>query len=185
MVTKFGVWTYLPVVTWLFRTLYVLVIIDLRTRKIVHVAVTTNPNLFWLLQQFREATPFGKGPRYMVHDNEPIFVAKQFQKLLRNSGIKSIKTSIKAPWQNPSAERVIGSIRRELLDLNPPRNQQHLEHMLNEFVFDYYNVERTHQGIRRTTPVPSVEYPPTTMANTKLEFTPMLGGQYHKLRKVG
>ncbi len=173
------------VVTWFFRTLYVLIMIDHGTRQVIHFAVTTNPNLFWLMQQFKEATPFGEGPMYLVHDNEPIFVSKQFQTLLRDSGVKSIKTSIQAPWQNPYAERVIGSIRRELLDFNVPRNQKHLERMLGEFIFGYYNTDRTHQGIDRSTPVPSPAYPPTPMADTKLEYDPILGGQYHKLRKIG
>ena len=172
------------VATRFFRVLYVLVIIHHGTRRIVHFAVTPNPNLFWMMQQFREATPFGDGPKYLVHDNEPIFVSKAFQKLLQDTGVKSVRTAKKAPWQNPYAERVIGSIRRELLDLNPPWSQKHLQAMLKEYIFDYYNTERTHQGIGRTTPVPSPDNLPTTMAETKLEYIPILSGMYHKLRKV-
>ncbi len=115
------------------------------------------------MQQFREATPFGDGPKYLVHDNEPIFVSKKFQELLRHTGVKSVRTTKESPWQNPYAERVIGSIQRELLDLNPPWIQKPLQAMLKEYTFDYYNTERTHQGIGQTTPIHSMDKPPTTM----------------------
>jgi putative transposase len=172
------------VATWFFEILYVLVIIHHGSRKIIHVSVTPNPNLAWQKQQFKEATPYGDAPKYLVHDNDPIFVSGEFQELLRNSGTKSIRTAKRSPWQNPYAERVIGTIRRELFDFNVPRSQRHLEHLLKEYVHDYYDVGRTHLGLGRTTPTPSPDYPPTRMADTELEFIPLLGGLYHKLRKV-
>ncbi len=114
------------VVTRSFQILYVLVIIHHGSRRIIHTAVTPNPNLFWMMQQFREVTPFGEGPKYLVHDNEPVFVSKHFQKLLKSSKITSIRTQKESPWQNPYAERVIGTIRRELIDFNVPKSREHL-----------------------------------------------------------
>lgn len=172
------------VITRSFQIPYVLVIIHHGSRKIIHTAVTPHPNLFWIMQQFREVTPFGEGPKYLLHDNDPVFMSASFQKLLKDSGITSIHTQSYSPWQNPYAERVIGSIRRELLDFNLPRNQEHLEELLNEFVNEYYNTERTHQGIGRTTPIPSEPPLLSRMAETRLEFQPILGGQYHKVRKA-
>ena len=58
---------------------------------------------------------------------------------MAGSGIKSKRTAIKAPWQNPYAERVIGTLRRELLDYMIPVNERHLEYLLGEYVHKYYN----------------------------------------------
>lgn len=69
----------------------------------------------WLRQQFRNATPFGNTPKYLVHDNDPAFKSKVFQDFLVKSNIKSKPTSYRSPWQNPYAERVIGTIRRNYL----------------------------------------------------------------------
>ena len=74
--------------------------------------------------------------------------------------------------------------RRELLDHMIPINERHLEYLLGEYVHKYYNTHRTHQGIGGTTPIPSPEYPPTTMAETKLKARPVLGGLYHTYEKV-
>jgi len=51
---------FFTVPTLTFKILYVLVWIHHETREIIHVAVTQAPNLFWVNQQFRNATPFGK-----------------------------------------------------------------------------------------------------------------------------
>ncbi len=175
---------FFTVPTLFFKILYVLVIINHGTRKIEHFAVTTNPNVFWLVQQMRNATPYDQKPKYLVHDNDAVFTSGVFKKFLAASGIKSKRTSIKAPWQNPYAERVIGTLRRELLDHIIPVNERHLGYLLGEYIHKYYNTHRTHQGIGGRTPIPSPKYSPTTMAETKLKATPVLGGLYHTYKKV-
>lgn len=175
---------FFTVPTLTFKILYVLVLIHHETREIIHIAATQSPNLFWVNQQFRNVTPFGKTPKYLVHDNDPVFTSPVFQKLLRDSNVKAIRTSPKSPWQNPYAERVIGSIRRELLDYVIPMNERHLEKMLQEYVSKYYNPHRTHQGLGGATPIPHPAYPPTKMADTTLVATPVLNGLYHTLEKA-
>jgi len=175
---------FFTVPTLFFKVLYVLVIINHGTRKIEHFAVTANPNMFWLTQQLRNATPYDHKPKYLAHDNDAVFTSKVFQRFLKGAGIKSKRTAIKAPWQNPYAERVIGTLRRELLDHVIPVNEKHLEYLLGEYVHKYYNTHRTHQGLGGQTPIPSPVYPPTTMAETKLKATPVLGGLYHTYEKV-
>ncbi len=75
-----------------------------------------------------------------------MFTAKTFQALLHASNIQSKKTSIQAPWQNPFAERVIGTLRQELLNHIIPFNEKHLHQLLREYIHNYYNTHRTHQG---------------------------------------
>jgi len=59
-----------------FQVLYVFVLISHARRRIEHVAVTTNPTSEWLIQQLRHATPFGKQPKYLLHDNAPVAIKK-------------------------------------------------------------------------------------------------------------
>ena len=159
-------------------------IINHGSRKIEHFAVTTNPNMFWLTQQMRNATPYDHKPKYLIHDNDSVFRSNVFQNFLKSSRIKSKRTAVKAPWQNPYAERVVGTLRRELLDHVIPVNEKHLHYLLSEYIHKYYNPHRTHQGLGGHTPIPSPEYPPTTIAETKLKATPVLGGLYHTYEKV-
>ena len=166
------------------NVLFVLVIIHHKTRKIVHFGVTTNPTADWTVNQLREATPFDEKPKYIVHDNDSIFRSAQVQNFLKSSKIISKRTAYRSPWQNPYAERVIGTIRRELMDFIIPINRKHVYNMLDEYINDYYNTHRPHQGLNGGTPIPSPEYPPTTMKNTKLKATPILNGLYHKYEKV-
>ncbi len=72
-----------------FEILYVLVIIHHKTRRIVHYAVTKNPNDAWLKQQLRNATPYEQKPKYLIHDNDPVFLSRDIQNFLHASGIKS------------------------------------------------------------------------------------------------
>ena len=101
---------------------------------IVHTAVTDSPNQFWLTQQFRIATPYDRAPKYIVHDNDPVFKSRNFKKLLDDSGVTAITTGKGATWQNPYAERVIGNIRCELLDYVVPLNERQLDRLLKEYV---------------------------------------------------
>ena len=55
---------------------------------------------------------------------------------------------------------------------------------MREYVEKYYNKHRTHQGLDGKTPIPSPDYPETTVENTKLKSTPVLNGLYHTYEKV-
>ena len=167
-----------------FQILHVLVIVSNARRKIEHIAVTANPNAIWTAQQIRNATPYGKQPKYLLHDNDPIFKSIYFQNFLSNSNIESIHTAYKSPWQNPIAERMVGIIRQNILNHIIPINEKHLSRILNEYVNDYYNSHRTHQGIGGQTPDKSPVLPETTCAETKLVSTPILGGLYRTYQKV-
>ena len=73
---------FFTVPTFYFKVLYVLIIISHDRRKIVHFAVTSNPSSAWVAQQIREATPFGKAPKYLLHDNDNIFTSKLLQNFI-------------------------------------------------------------------------------------------------------
>jgi len=53
---------------WLFRPWYIFVVMEYKTRQIVHSTVTHSPSDEWIAQQLREATPWGKSPKYFPYD---------------------------------------------------------------------------------------------------------------------
>lgn len=175
---------YFVIPTLRFKVLYVLIIINHASRKIEHFAITSNPNLSWLKQQIRNATPFDHAPKYLIHDNDAAFVSNSFKEFLASSGIISKRTSKYSPWQNGIVERANGILRQELLNHIIPLNEAHLHRLLNEYINNFYNTHRTHQGINGKTPIPLPDYPPTNMSNTKLKATPVLNGLYHTYTKV-
>jgi transposase InsO family protein len=175
---------YFVVPTLWFKMLYVLIIINHGSRKIEHFAITTNPNLEWVKQQIRNATPYDHKPKYLIHDNDPVFVCDEFKTFLSNKGIKSKRTSFYSPWQNGIAERVNGIIRQELTNHIIPINEDHLYRVLKEYVNSYYNTHRTHQGIDCKTPIPLPKYKPTRITESKLKSKPILNGLYHTYDKV-
>ena len=166
-----------------FKALYVLLVISHDRRKIEHFAVTEHPTFLWMIQQIRNATSFGKQPRFLLHDNDSAFLSKGFQGFLVNCHIASKRTGYHSPWQNGICERLIGTVRRELLDQIIPLNQSHLERLLTEYV-DYYNCVRTHQTLNGETPVKSKPLPETAVKDTVLSAKPILGGLYHDYKKV-
>ncbi len=99
----------------LFRAIFIFVIIEVESRHIVHVAVPRHPTDFWLAQQLREATPFGQVPRYLIHDRANNY-GEAFAHVAASSGIITLKTPYRAPKANAICERFMGSLRRECLD---------------------------------------------------------------------
>ncbi len=175
---------FLTVPTIYFKVLYVLIIVSHERRVITHFTVTKHPNSLWITQQLREATPFGMQPEYLIHDNDTTFVSRDLQEFLTNSNIRSVKTGYHSPWQNGICERTVGILRRELLDHIIPFNEKHLRYLLGEYIKQYYNPSRTHQGIGRQTPVISDKPKKTTIAETSFISKPVLGGLYHNYRKA-
>jgi putative transposase len=64
---------FLVVVTARFRTLYVFLLMEIRTRRIVHCNLTAHPTAGWTLQQFREAIPSDHSYRFLIRDRDSIF----------------------------------------------------------------------------------------------------------------
>jgi hypothetical protein len=90
------------VVTATFRLLYVLVVMELATRRIVHVKVTAHPTAQWTLQQLREAMPSDHADRFLIHDRETIF-SQEFDQRVRHLGLRVLKTPVRSPKPMPSA----------------------------------------------------------------------------------
>lgn len=169
-----------PTIT--FRMLYVFIIISHERRQIVHIGVTRHPTMLWVIQQLREATGFGVQPRYIVRDNDRIY-GSGVPTFLKNAGIREIRTAFKSPWQNPYAERVVGTLRRELLDHVIPVNERHLHKLLREYVENYYHPVRTHSSLDRRPPVIAKATEKQRLSpDAVLESKPILGGLYRNYK---
>ena len=163
-----------------FRILYVFFIIEHGRRRIRHVNVTANPTEQWVLQQLREAFPGDEDHpiRYVIHDNDAIFSKRVRDALPEWFQIESKATGLRAPWQNPYAERWIGIVRRELLDHVIVFNEEHLRRRLRDFV-DYYHQDRGHLGLDLDTP----EHRPVESRASPHDDViglPRVGGLHHR-----
>jgi putative transposase len=98
-----------------FRPIFAFFIINLRTREVVHVSATRAPSQQWTAQQLRNATPFGKGPRFLIRDRDCKF-GTEFDRAAQALGTRVIKTAVRTPDMNATCERFLGSVRRECLD---------------------------------------------------------------------
>jgi putative transposase len=108
-----------PTVT--FHLLYCFFVIEHGRRRILHFNVTDHPTAEWVVQQLREAFPEAGLYRYAIFDRDSTF-NEEVVTFLEATGLKAKRTSVQAPWQNGTAERWVGSCRREILDhVIPPR----------------------------------------------------------------
>ena len=132
----------------------------------------------WVIQQMREATPFGLRPRYMFRDNDGIY-GDAVSRFLVGTGIEQVKTAYRSPWQNPFLERYIGTLRRELLDHVLILGEGHLKRLLKEFIEEYYHIARPHQGLDGNPPFPAAKPEPVIGASRLVSF-PVVGALPHR-----
>ncbi len=141
---------FLPVVDLWFRTMFVFFIIELGTRRVVHFGITRSPTEQWVAQQFREATPNGVGPKFIIRDNDRKF-GSAFDRVAKGTGIEVLKIPYRAPQANAICERFLGSVRRECLDHLLIFTEGQLFRVIREYV-TYFNHARPHQGIGQKLP---------------------------------
>ncbi|HEU5376220.1 MAG TPA: integrase core domain-containing protein [Ktedonobacteraceae bacterium] len=168
---------FLPVTDLFFRSLYAFFIIELQSRKVMHVGVTRHPTDAWGSQQLREATPYGQAPRFLIHDNDAKF-GQLFDTVASGTGIELLRTPYRAPRANAYCERFLGSVRRECLDHLLILHEQHLSRVLQAYVA-YFNQARPHQGLQQQIPDPSASALPADARDGPIRAVPVLGGLHH------
>ncbi|OGA51960.1 MAG: hypothetical protein A3G24_14540, partial [Betaproteobacteria bacterium RIFCSPLOWO2_12_FULL_62_13] len=139
-------------VTATFRMLYVFVVIEHGTRRLVHVNVTAHPTADWTLRQLREVVWDDDGHKYLIHDRDRIF-AKHLDDSIMALGVDVMRSSVRSPKANSICERVIGTIRRECLDWMIPMSEIHLRSILKSWV-EHYNRGRPHSSLGPGVPDP-------------------------------
>jgi hypothetical protein len=103
---------------WL-RRLYVLVFIELETRRVHLAGVTTNPNAAWVTQQARNLLlgleEHGRRVRFLIRDRDAKF-RRGFDDVFGSEGAQVLLTPVQAPNANAYAERWVRTVRSECLD---------------------------------------------------------------------
>jgi putative transposase len=177
------------VITATFRLLYVLVVMEHATRRILHCHVTTHPTAQWTLQQLREALPADHAYRFLLHDRDSIFSA-QLDQHIRNLGLRVLKTPPQSPQANALCERLIGTLRRECLDFVIPLTAHHVQRLLAAWV-PHYNHGRPHMSLGPGIPQPPPPLPMTLHAHRhrlpphlRVVARSVLGGLHHEYALV-
>jgi putative transposase len=141
---------FLQVTDLFFRSLFAFFIIDLHSRRVIHVGVTRAPTDAWTAQQLREATPFGQSPKYLIRDRDSKF-GSCFARVAATSSIKILKTPYHLPRANAICERFLGSVRRECLDHLFILHEKQLDRVLHAYV-QYFNQARPQEAHQTTDP---------------------------------
>ncbi|MGH9195732.1 MAG: integrase core domain-containing protein [Acidimicrobiia bacterium] len=136
----------------LLHSFWVLVVIDVFTRRFVGFAVKpADPDGPAVCRMLNHAIAGKTLPKYLSSDHDPLFRFHRWLANLQILDIEELKAVPFTPVSHPFVERLIGTVRREFLDQILFWNQRDLEHKLADFQ-SYYNRYRVHSAIEGTTP---------------------------------
>jgi transposase InsO family protein len=175
--TGIGAMDFLVVPTVGFTLLFVLVILRHQRRRLISLAVTTNPTAEWIARQITEAFPWSEAPAYLIRDRDASY-GHAVTRRLAAMGIRDHPTAPRSPWQNGHAERLIGSIRRECLDHIVVLGEAHLRRILAAYA-DYYNELRTHLSLDKESPIRR-----PVQRHGQLAAQRILGGLHHQYYRM-
>jgi len=172
-------------VTATFRVVYVFVVLEVGTRRIVHWNTTEPPTAEWTAQQFRMIISDDQPHRYVIHDRDSIY-SEGVDRTLAAMSLTVLRTPVRAPQANAFCERLVGTIRRECLDYVIPLTEWHLRDILSRWI-THYNRGRPHSSLGPGLPEP----PPDRLVASnghqlpdghRVVATPILAGLHHEYR---
>jgi len=165
---------FFVVPTLTFRLLFGCIVLRHDRRELIHINVSDHPTAEWTAHQIVDAFPYDSAPRYLLRDRDATYGGR-FTRRIAGLGMREVLIAPHAPWQNPFAERVIGSIRRDCLDHFVVFNERHLRRLLRAYLL-YYNTVRPHQSLGCNSPKPREVQPP---ARGRIVGISRLGGLHH------
>jgi hypothetical protein len=176
--------------TALFTIVYVFVVMEISTRRIVHCNVTESPALDWVKIQIRDIAAFDRKPRFLLHDNDGIFGQFGRRKdgfrchldrwLSTTMNIEGLPMPYHAPNANPHVERFHRTLRQDALNHFIFLNACHVRRVAREFI-GYYNRARPSQATHAI-PDPYPELLNEPHSSGQLIALPVLGGLQHDYR---
>ncbi|GAA2372854.1 integrase core domain-containing protein [Streptomyces cuspidosporus] len=120
--------------------------------------------------------------RFVIRDRDSTYT-ESFDAVFEGEGIETVKTAPRSPRMNAHCERVIGTLRRELLDHVLIWNEAHARHVLDVYA-RHYNGHRPHQARGQRPPLTNSPVAPLTALSTprRLLHTRVLGGLINEYR---
>ena len=175
---------FVHVDTILLRRLYALILIEHGTRRVHLAGITANPDGAWTTQAARNAL-MDLGARaatvkFLIRDRAGQFTSS-FDAVFTAEGIRILASPPQAPRANAICERIIGTLRRELLDRMMIVNEHHLRQVLTGYL-QHYNTARPHRGLSQLTPAQAGTRPPepVNLAEHRIRRKQVLGGLTHE-----
>jgi hypothetical protein len=162
-----------------FRVRYGFVVLGHGRRRIRHINVTEHPTTEWTRRQLLDAFPFDTALRFLHRDRDSIFNAL-VRHTISSLGLEEVVSAPRSPWQNPFAERVIGSIRREVLDHVIVLDEAHARRLLRTYRV-YCNETRTQLSLSKDAPDGREVHQPERGAT--IIALPVLGGLHHRYER--
>ncbi len=171
--------------------LYLWFVVDHGRRRILHFNVTAHPTAPWVIQPLREAFSDETPPSDLIHDRDsrptqsqalgklrlPAIFSQKVTEAIEHFRVQPKRTAYRSPWQNGTAERWIGSARRERLDHVIVFDESHLGRLLHAYV-DSYNEDRVHTELRDSPVGRQIERRPSV--NAAVIGLPRVGGLHHR-----
>jgi len=118
------------------------------------LGVTAHPTGAWTTQTARKLLMnLGEllaTTKFLLRDRDSRFTAS-FDAVFTATGMRILKSPSAAPRANAICERMIGTLRRELLDGMLVINERHLSQVLTIYL-DHFNAARPHRTLRQLTP---------------------------------
>jgi len=162
------------------KRIYALIVVEHGTRRAHLAGITANPTGPWTVQAARNLL-MDLGKRvdtltFVLRDRDSRFT-RAFDAVFAAEGIRILASPPQAPRANAICERMIGSLRRELLDRILIVNEQHLRRVLAEYL-RHFNNARPHQSLQQLAPTQAETRPPTPidLADHHVRRRPVLDG---------
>ncbi len=160
------------------KVLFVFVVLAHERRRVLHFNVTDHPTAEWTAQQMIEVFPDDSAPKYLIRDRDGVY-GRHFRNRIEGMGITEVLTAAQSPWQNPFAERLIASVRRECLNHVIVLGERHLKWILRRY-FRYYLTSRTHLSLEKDAPNPRVIQ---SLETGKIFEVAEVGGLHHRYER--
>jgi hypothetical protein len=171
---------FVHVDTVLQRRVYALIVIEHGPRRVHLAGITANPDGAWTTQAARNLL-MDLGQRvapakFLIRDRAGQFTSSSGA-VFTGEGIRILASPPQAPRANAICERVIGTLRRELLDRLLIVDEQHLRRVLTEYL-RHYNTARPHRSLGQFTPAQTDRQPPdpVNLTDHRIHRKQILGG---------
>jgi transposase InsO family protein len=165
------------------RRIYALIVIGHGTRRVHLAGITANPDGAWTTQAARnflmDLGHRAASVKFLIRDRVGQFT-DAFDAVFQADGIRILASPPRAPKANAICERMIGTLRREVLDRLLIVNEHHLRQVLTEYLL-HYNIARPHRALGQLPPAQAHKRPrEINLADYRIRRKQVLGGLIHE-----